>query len=144
MPKKGLDLTIIGGIVGLAVLAAWYFIQLPSVVDDGTGRSEANSRRAADAEAVVATQSATNPALPGRNNPLSEQDYTWQQLLRRDSIKPIYNPTFTSAAEAAYDDRELVIGVALNGEAKAYPIGPLNGREMVNDLLGGVPILVTW
>ena len=38
----------------------------------------------------------------------------------------------------------LVIGVAINGEAKAYAVGPLNSREMVNDTVGGVPILVTW
>ena len=34
--------------------------------------------------------------------------------------------------------------VAINGEAKAYAIGPLNGREMVNDTVGGTPVLVTW
>jgi hypothetical protein len=66
------------------------------------------------------------------------------QLLARDAIFPVYNPEFAPANEAPYDDDELVIGVAINGEAKAYAIGPLNGREMVNDTLGGVPILVTW
>jgi len=64
--------------------------------------------------------------------------------LARDAIFPIYNPEFAAASEAPYDDDELVIGVALNGEAKAYSIGPLNGREMVNDTIGGVPILVSW
>ena len=37
-----------------------------------------------------------------------------------------------------------MIGVAINGESKAYPVGPLNFREMVNDVVGGVPILVSW
>jgi hypothetical protein len=36
------------------------------------------------------------------------------------------------------------MGVALNGEAKAYPVTVLRIREMVNDELGGLPILVTW
>ncbi len=40
--------------------------------------------------------------------------------------------------------QDLVIGVAINGESKAYPVGTLNFREMVNDVVGGVPILVTW
>lgn len=57
---------------------------------------------------------------------------------------PFYNPRFASAAEAPYDDDELVIGVEIDGEAKAYAIGPLNAREMVNDELAGIPILVTW
>jgi hypothetical protein len=36
------------------------------------------------------------------------------------------------------------MGVAIRGEAKAYPVGLLNSREMVNDKLGRTPILVTW
>jgi hypothetical protein len=82
--------------------------------------------------------------IPKPVNPLSEGQYTWSQLLPRDAIHPVYNPQFVPADEAPYDDEELVIGVALNSEAKAYAIGPLNGREMVNDTVGGVPILVTW
>lgn len=39
---------------------------------------------------------------------------------------------------------DLVIGVALGGEAMAYPIQILNWHEVVNDTLAGVPILVTW
>jgi hypothetical protein len=41
-------------------------------------------------------------------------------------------------------DDELVIGVSVEGEAKAYPITVLRFREMVNDELGKLPILVTW
>lgn len=40
------------------------------------------------------------------------------------------------------DDR--VIGVALGGEARAYPLSVLNQHEIVNDTLGGVPIAVTY
>jgi hypothetical protein len=71
-------------------------------------------------------------------------EYTWSQLLSRDAIQPIYNPEFVPAGQAGYADDELVMGVAINGEAKAYPVGLLNSREMVDDELGGIPILVTW
>ncbi len=37
-----------------------------------------------------------------------------------------------------------MLGVALDGEAKAYPISVLNSREMVNDELAEIPILATW
>jgi hypothetical protein len=40
------------------------------------------------------------------------------------------------------DDR--VIGVALGGESRAYPIRVLNWHEVINDTLGGVPITVTF
>ena len=68
----------------------------------------------------------------------------YRQLLPRDAINPIYEPRFVTAENASLDPGELVIGVELNGESKAYPIGPLVRREMVNDTVGGVPILVTW
>lgn len=82
--------------------------------------------------------------IPQSDNELGEVEFHWNQLLARDAIAPIYEPRFTTAGQAPYDDNELVIGVEINGEAKAYAIGPLNSREMVNDTVGGVPILVTW
>ena len=68
----------------------------------------------------------------------------YQQLIPRDAINPIYNPEFISGSPSPLDLSELVIGVEINGESKAYPIGPLRSREMVNDVVGGVPVLVTW
>lgn len=68
----------------------------------------------------------------------------FRQIAGRDGIYPIYEPEFSPGKLASLDPRELVIGVEINGESKAYPVGPLNWREMVNDVLGGVPILVTW
>jgi hypothetical protein len=38
----------------------------------------------------------------------------------------------------------MVIGVARNGEARAYPLDLLNWHELVNDTLGGLPILVSF
>ena len=48
------------------------------------------------------------------------------------------------ASAAPLDDDDLVLGVEIGGESRAYPVGTLNGREMVNDEVGGVPILVSW
>jgi len=39
---------------------------------------------------------------------------------------------------------DLVIGIAIADEAKAYPVGVLRFREMVNDEISGIPILVSW
>ena len=68
----------------------------------------------------------------------------FRQLLPRDAIAPIYDAQFISAESASLPPEELVIGVEINGESKAYPVGPLNFREMVNDTVGGVPVLVSW
>ena len=68
----------------------------------------------------------------------------FRQLLPRDAIHPVYNPTFRSAESTEWSAGTLVIGLELNGEAKAYPVSFLNFREMVIDWIGGSPVLVTW
>ncbi len=67
-------------------------------------------------------------------------------LLPKDGIPAIFNPKFVSADEAntQLDLDDLVIGVSLNGEHKAYGVANLSSHEVVNDSLGGRPIAVTW
>ena len=72
----------------------------------------------------------------------SDGDYV--QVRRPDDIRPIYAPDFVSAANADLPDDELVIGLSINGEARAYPAGILYIRELVNDEVGGVPVVVSW
>lgn len=40
--------------------------------------------------------------------------------------------------------KDRVVGISLNGESRAYPIRILNWHEIVNDVVGGVPIAVTY
>ena len=63
----------------------------------------------------------------------------------RDGIPAIDAPVFTSVAAADFlraDDR--VLGLNINGEAKAYPINILNWHEIVNDVVGGTAVAITW
>ena len=62
----------------------------------------------------------------------------------RDGIPALVDPTAVPAADAPWRDDQAVIGVARNGEARAYPIALLNWHELVNDELGGEPILVSY
>lgn len=66
--------------------------------------------------------------------------------LGKDTIPAIDNPRFLSVAEAdgEYRDSELVIGVEINGDARAYSVPLLSSHEIVNDTVGGTPISVTW
>ncbi len=68
----------------------------------------------------------------------------FRQLLARDRIAPIYDPTFVPASAAEWPDDALVIGVEIDGEARAYPVSHLTSREMVIDRIAGIPVLVTW
>ena len=67
-----------------------------------------------------------------------------REKLERDAISPIYSPRYVSVEEATVLDEELVMGVEINGDARAMPVGLMRFREMVNDEIGGVPILATW
>lgn len=68
-----------------------------------------------------------------------------QTILPKDAIQAILDPSFERADEATWlADSDSVVGVSINGDARAYPIPILSSREIVNDTVGGVPIAVTW
>ena len=67
-------------------------------------------------------------------------------ILPIDAIPAILDPQFLSAASAEdqMDNAEQVIGVSINGDNRAYPINMLSSHEIVNDMVGGEAIAVTW
>ncbi|MEO1345962.1 MAG: DUF3179 domain-containing (seleno)protein [Pseudomonadota bacterium] len=57
---------------------------------------------------------------------------------RCNCIPAADNPEVSTAAEATWlKDSDVVFGVVVNGEARAYPRRIMEVREMVNDTLGG-------
>lgn len=60
----------------------------------------------------------------------------------KDGIPSIDQPQFTKAAAQDLDSR--VLGVVVNGIAKAYPIAIMNYHEIVNDRFGEQPVVVTY
>jgi hypothetical protein len=86
----------------------------------------------------------TSTPEPTSNEGSFLEDFVFQALLPFDAIAPVYDPEFVSASDSPLIEEELVMGVSIQGEAKAYPVSVLRFREMVNDELGGLPILVTW
>ena len=64
----------------------------------------------------------------------------------RDAIEPIDKPRFwnTRIARTFIDGREPVIAFATNGDVRAYPLQVLLWHEVVNDVVGGDPVAVTY
>ena len=63
----------------------------------------------------------------------------------KDGIPPIDDPTFKPVSEIdELGETEPVIGVSINGQAKAYPLRILMRHKIVNDELDGVPITETF
>ena len=67
-------------------------------------------------------------------------------LLGFDSIPAILSPQFVTPFEAEdwMEPDEQVLGLSINGEQRAYPIRMISRHEIVNDVVGGVPLAVTW
>ncbi len=67
-------------------------------------------------------------------------------VLPKDAIRAILEPEFLSVVQAVeqLSPEEPVLGVSIGGDHRAYPLGLLNRHEIVNDVVGGAPLAVTW
>lgn len=63
----------------------------------------------------------------------------------KDGIPSIDNPKFAPVSESQFvPDTTFVIGLDINGEKRAYPLFIMVWHEIVNDIVGGVPVAVTY
>ena len=78
-----------------------------------------------------------------------EPEFSPKTVIDR-AFPAIVEPETVSVEKAETDalvrKAELVLGVVVNGKARAYPINTLTGprREIINDELGGRSIAATW
>lgn len=124
--------TLIG--VGLLAACAPAAARSTQEISPGTTVLPANSP----------TDSTVSSASPTSTVDMRLSNIPFVPMLPRDAIAPVYSPEFVSADVSPLHEDELIMGVAIEGEAKAYPVTVLRFREMVNDELAGLPILVTW
>jgi len=87
---------------------------------------------------------------------LVDQDLIAASGNSKDTLPVLNNPaTLTPVAVGKINDSlndaggfiqgpDRVIGVVINGQARAYPIPMMNWHGIINDTLGGVPICVTY
>jgi hypothetical protein len=57
---------------------------------------------------------------------------------------PLGAPAFESASASHLDKDEKVVAIVVNGVARAYPIRGMSYHHIVNDMVGGVPIVATY
>jgi hypothetical protein len=61
--------------------------------------------------------------------------------------KMFYQPTnknLVNATNSKIDTNQLVIGIVINGQAKAYPVQVIGYHHQVQDTVGGEPVIVTY
>lgn len=65
--------------------------------------------------------------------------------VRVNGIPPLDHPKYIEASEAdSLEDDHIVFGIAVNGEARAYPQRILAWREMALDEIGGVELTIIY
>ncbi len=64
---------------------------------------------------------------------------------KKDGIPAITEPQFVAAGDVDFlKNHDLVVGIELADEARAYPIQILNWHEIVNDKIADKSVAVTW
>ncbi|MDG2286402.1 MAG: DUF3179 domain-containing (seleno)protein [Alphaproteobacteria bacterium] len=72
------------------------------------------------------------------------EEITWGGV-RVDGIPSLDNPKRVAAAEADYmEPDDLVFGVSINGDTRAYPLRIMGWHEMFNEVTGGVPVALAY
>ena len=63
----------------------------------------------------------------------------------KDGIPSIDDPMFAGVEDASFvADSDIVVGLEIDGQARAYPLSILVWHEIVNDEVGGIPVAVTY
>lgn len=107
--------------------------------------SEAATATTAESPASTPTPSPSPTPAPATAE-APEPELEIVTVLPPDAIPAIDDPAIVSAAVADEQLRanDLVIGVSIGGEHRAYGAAFLSAHEIVNDMLGGRAIAVTW
>jgi len=68
-----------------------------------------------------------------------------RRIVPRDAIPALDEPSFEAVGDIDWlAAREPVIEVQIDGDARAYPLQILTWHEIVNDVVGGTPVTVTF
>lgn len=67
-----------------------------------------------------------------------------EQILPRGGIPAVFAPEFVPAERARIPDDAWVLGVVVEGVAKAYSLNLLNRHEVVNDRSGSTAYAAVW
>ena len=95
---------------------------------------------------IVSSEDVSVSVAPEGESKGEEMDLEIVTLLGFDAIPAILDPEFVSVNEADewMDPEELVLGLSINGDSRAYSVPMLSSHEIVNDTVGGRKIAVTW
>ncbi len=105
-----------------------------------------NRRRMQTVTAALAAAALLAGVLPAALAIAQQQDVPegYVQILPRGGIAAIDDPVYVPAAEAQIRDEAWVLGVVIEGQARAYSLELLNSHEVVNDSIGDTDFAAVW
>lgn len=121
--------------------------------DVSVGTEAESSPEATAADSGEPQINSTAAPLPLISEDLESNEFGITEFLREqvsegEGIWPfvsIDDPDFVAADEASHvHPKDLVLGVSLNGENKAYPISMMWFHHVANDVVGGEPVAITY
>lgn len=146
---------IVIGLSFLAAIAGLVVVNSPlreRIIDRGSLPAAASR----DSDAAPSSQSVERiPGIPGKTRTtrfaLDRTGYT-NARVESGKEEEIYSIPLNAdvehvpAKDAPLEEGDLVMGVVIAGEARAYPVNYMMGpyNEVVNDTVGGMPLAATW
>ncbi len=144
---------ISSGGVGLSSIES----EIPAVVPEESTETESEAKRlskAANNDVNILTEDDRSSQLQSLtrswNTNWNKHSVPYSELLSggppRDGIRSIDDPKFVDQSEASewLAGNEPVIALELNDDARAYPLSIITWHEIVNDVVGSIPAVVTF
>lgn len=82
---------------------------------------------------------------PGVAHDIRLEEIVWGGVPARDGIPSLDYPEQIPAGEADYlNPEDLVFGISIDGDTRAYPLRIMDWHEMFNDTVGGVDLALAY
>ncbi|MDZ7734687.1 MAG: DUF3179 domain-containing protein [Acidimicrobiia bacterium] len=135
MRRPPVPAVLTGVLTAVAVLAAAC----------GTSTSDGAGDAGAPAATVDAPSALDDPTADGLPEPLVDPAELRSGGPPPDGIPPIDEPSFLDVDEVDFlEPEEPVLALEIGDDARAYPVQVLIWHEIVNDVVGGTPVAVTY
>lgn len=82
---------------------------------------------------------------PGVESSIRLEEILWGGVSAKTGIPALTNPSLIEASAATFmSDDELVFGISINGDVRAYPYRFMDWHEMLNDVIDGEPVSLAY
>jgi hypothetical protein len=151
-------IAITASIISIVMIAVIIATITPTTTINTAINSQSSSNTTSLSNRNVLSSSSSLPIVIGESNDQKQESQQQQenhivpldQIVSGgpppDGIPSIDKPKFLTVQEvgSSISYTDLVLGVSINGDIRAYPLSILVWHEIVNDKVGGVPVAVTY